>query len=215
MKRTFTLLSVVAIIFISCGPKIYKSADFSNVAKSHKTVAIIPASVTIQLRPNEVKKTTPEQLEKNQESTGLAIQDKLYGWFLRRSDKYKYTVKFQDVSKTNALLKQANLSYSDLQTKSKDEIAKLLGVDAVISTSVRTDKPMSEGVAVALGVVFGVWGNTNNAYTTINIHEAQKGDLMWKYDYEASGSLGSSPENLVNALMRNASKNFPYNSKKS
>lgn len=73
---------------------------------------------------------------------------------------------------------------------------------------------MSEGVAVAVGVLFGAWGSTNNVTTTINIHEAKQGDLIWKYDYVAQGSVGSSPENLVNALMRNASRKFPYNEKK-
>ena len=213
MKRHLLAMLVVALGFASCGPSIYKSSNFTNVATTHKTVAIIPADVMISLRPNEAKKISPEQLEQNQQATAYAIQEKMYGWFLRRSDRFKYTVDFQDVSKTNAMLKSANITYKDLKLKSKDELAKLLGVDAVISTSLRTDKPMNEGVAVALGVVFGVWGKTNAAYTTINIHEAKKGDLMWKYDYEASGSVGSSPENLVNALMRNASKKFPYNAK--
>jgi hypothetical protein len=213
MKKLFSSLVLFALVFSSCGPQIYKTTDFQDVTKSHKTVAIIPASVMIQLRPNEAKKTTPEQIDKNQEATGYALQEKMYGWFLRRSDKFQFTVKFQDVSQTNALLQDAKLSYKDIQKKSKSELAKLLGVDAVISSSLRTDKPMNEGVAVALGVVFGVWGNTNKAFTTINIHEGKKGDLLWKYDYEASGSVGSSPENLVNALMRNASKKFPYNAK--
>lgn len=213
MKKHLFVALFSGLVLAACGPSIYKASDFSNVARTHKEVAILPASVSIQLRPNEAKRTTPEQLEKNEMSTGNAIQEKLYGWFLRRSDRYGYTVKFQDVSQTNALLKEANISYADLQTKSKSELAKLLGVDAVISASVRTDKPMSEGVAVALGAVFGVWGATNGAYTTINIHEGQKGGLLWKYDYQASGSVGSSPENLVNALMRNASKKFPYNAK--
>jgi hypothetical protein len=213
MKKLFCVMVLFALAFTSCGPSIYKTTNFEDVTKSHKTVAIIPASVMIQLRPNEAKKTTPEQLEKNQESTGYALQEKMYSWFLRRSGKYNYTVTFQDVSQTNALLQDAKLSYKDIQKKSKADLAKLLGVDAIISASLRTDKPMNEGVAVALGVVFGVWGSTNKAFTTIDIHEGKKGNLLWKYDYEASGSVGSSPENLVNALMRNASKKFPYNAK--
>ena len=67
---------------------------------------------------------------------------------------------------------------------------------------------------VAMGLLIGAWGSTNNVNTTINIHEAKQGDLIWKYDYVARGSVGSSPENLVNALMRNASRKFPYNEKK-
>jgi hypothetical protein len=213
MKKLYACLPLLALLLFACGPTVYKSTQFSDVTRNHRTVAILPANVTITLRPNEAKRTTPEQLAKNEESTGFAIQDKLYGWFLRRSDKYHYTVQFQDVMKTNALLHQANLSYDDLQTKSREELARLLNVDAVISVSLHTEKPMNEGVAVAVGLVFGVWGATNSAYTTINIHEARQGDLIWKYDFEAQGSVGSTPENLVNELMRNASRKFPYNSR--
>lgn len=213
MKKIFFPALLMLVGLMSCGPSIYKTTNFQEVAKNHKTVAILPAAVTIQMRPNQAKKTSPEMLEKNEEATAMALQEKMYSWFLRRSGKYHFTVAFQDVSETNALVKKAGISYKELQTMSKSELARLLGVDAVISASLRTEKPMNEGVAVAVGLVFGVWGSTNNAFTTINIHEGAKGNLMWKYDYQASGSVGSSPENLVNALMRNASKKFPYNSK--
>ena len=209
MKK-YLPFSLLLMTLVACGPKIYKATDFNDVASTHKTVAILPADVSNKLRPNEAKKISPEDLQKNVESTGYAIQDKMYSWFLRRNAKEQFTVRFQDVSKTNTTLKNADISYEDLALKSKEELAALLNVDAVISTSVRMDKPMSEGAAIAVGVLFGAWGSTNNAVTSINIHEAKQGDLIWKYDYQAQGSVGSSPENLVNALMRNASKKFPY-----
>ena len=213
MKRIALLLTVVAISMQSCGPKIYKSSEFDVALTKHKTVAILPADVMTKLRPNESKKITPEQLEQMNEKTGLAIQDKMYSWFLRRSDKYQYTVTFQDVTRTNALLKQAGITYNDLAAKDRTELAQLLGVDAVLQNRSSMDKPMSDGAAVAVGVVFGVWGNTNNVQTTINIHDGKSGNLLWKYDYQASGTVGSSANNLVNALMRNASKKFPYSVK--
>jgi hypothetical protein len=214
MKKLLLPFVSLLLLVSACGPKIYKSNEFDDVSAKHKTVAILPADVSIKLRPNDAKKTSADEMEKNRQATGYAIQDKMYSWFLRRSDRFKYTVKFQDVSKTNSLLKDAGISYADLKDKSKESIAKLLGVDAVISNVTRMDKPMSEGVAVVVGVLFGTWGSTNNVNTTINIHEANKGDLIWKYDYVAQGSVGSSPDNLVNALMRNASRKFPYNEKK-
>ena len=214
MKRLVIPFAALLLFAGACGPKIYKSNEFDDVTAKHKTVAILPAEVSIKLRPNEAKKTSLDEMEKNRQSTGYAIQDKMYSWFLQRSDRFKYTVKFQDVSKTNSLLKDAGITYADVHGKSKETIAKLLGVDAIISNITRMDKPMSEGVAVAVGVLFGSWGSTNNVNTTINIHEAKQGDLIWKYDYETEGSVGSSPDNLVNALMRNASRKFPYNEKK-
>ncbi len=206
-------MTLAIVLLESCGPKIYKSADFDNAFAKHKTVAILPADVNTTLRPNESKKVSAEQLGQMNEKTGLAVQDKMYSWFLRRSEKFQYTVTFQDVTRTNALLKQAGVNYNELAAKDRTELAKLLGVDAVLQNRLNMDKPMSDGAAVAVGVVFGVWGNTNRVETTINIHDGKSGNLLWKYDYEASGSVGTSANNLVNALMRNASKKFPYSAK--
>ncbi|MGZ8558622.1 MAG: hypothetical protein ACXWWC_09825 [Chitinophagaceae bacterium] len=75
------------------------------------------------------------------------------------------------------------------------------------------EKPMSEGAAIAVGVLIGAWGSTNKVETTINIHDGKSANLLWKYDYEASGSVGSSTTKLVDALMRNAAKKFPYSAK--
>ncbi len=69
---------------------------------------------------------------------------------------------------------------------------------------------MSEGAAIAVGLLVGAWGSTNNVQTTININDGKSGDILWKYDYQASGSVGSSTTRLVDGLMRNASKKFPY-----
>ncbi|MBC7950069.1 MAG: hypothetical protein H7Y42_19450 [Chitinophagaceae bacterium] len=213
MKKYLLMTISMATVLVACGPKIYKSAEFDNALGKHKTVAILPADVTTQLRPNEAKKLSAEQIADISQKTGYDIQDKMYSWFLRRSGKFQYTVTFQDVNRTNALLKEAGISYNDLASKDRGEIAKILGVDAVLQNRSRMEKPMSEGAAVAVGVIFGAWGNTNKVETTINIHDGKSANLLWKYDYEASGSVGSSTTKLVDALMRNAAKKFPYSAK--
>ena len=210
MKKT-TFVTILSIVLLaSCGPTIYKSSEFDNALAHHKTVAILPAEVNMKLRPNEEKKMTADQVLDLEQKTGYDIQDKMYSWFLRRSDKYNYTVTFQDVNKTNALLKQAGINYSDLAAKDRAELAKILGVDAVIQNRTQMEKPMSTGAAIAVGALVGFWGSTNHVATTINIHDGKSGNLLWKYDYDISGSVGSSTDGLVNALMRNASKKFPY-----
>jgi hypothetical protein len=213
MHKKISQALLISFLFVSCGPKIYKSADFDTALGRHKTVAILPADVTTQLRPNQAKKLTEEQIADLSQKTGYDIQDKMYGWFLRKSGKFNYTVTFQDVTKTNALLKQAGIDYKDLASKDRSEIAKILGVDAVLQNRSRMEKPMSEGAAVAVGLLVGAWGSTNKVETTINIHDGKSSNLLWKYDYEASGSVGSSTTKLVDALMRNASKKFPYSAK--
>lgn len=212
MKNAF-IFAAMSLLVVSCGPKIYKSANFSTALAKHKTVAILPAEVTMQLRPNQTKNTTQAQLDEMAMKTGYDIQEKMHGWFLRRGDKYDYTVTFQDITKTNSKLKEAGISYADLRTTDRSKLAKLLGVDAVMQDRTNMEKPMSEGAAIAVGLIAGAWGSTNKVQTTINIHDGTSGDLLWKYDYEASGSVGSSTTRLVDALMKNATKKFPYSSK--
>jgi hypothetical protein len=194
----------------SCGPSIYKAQNFGTALQKHKTVAIIPAEVTMKLRPNQAKKTSEAELRELEKNTGYEIQDKMQGWFLRRSNRFQYTVTFQDVHKTNAKLKEAGINYSDLRDMDRAKLAEILGVDAIMQDRLNTEKPMSDGAAVAVGLLVGYWGATNNVQTTINIHDGSSGDLLWKYDYSASGSVGSSTTKLVDALMKNATKKFPY-----
>jgi hypothetical protein len=198
------------ILLVSCGPQIYKSTEFSTALRKHKTVAILPAEVTLQLRPNEMKNMSAQQMDDMRMKTAYDVQEKMQGWFLRRGEKFNYTVNFQDVIKTNSILKEAGISYDDLKTTDRSKLAKVLGVDAVMQDRLSMEKPMSEGAAVAVGLLVGAWGNTNKVNTTINIHDGTSGNLLWKYDYEASGSVGSSTGRLVDALMRNATKKFPY-----
>ncbi len=208
-----TVLALVCLLLTACGPSIYLAQDFHAYAPKHKTVAILPADVTMQLRPNQAKNTSAEQMRDMVDRTALDYQERIYAWLLRRNQQRAYTVQFQDVRQTTARLRESKISFQELRTHTPQELAKILGVDAVLTTSVRTTKPMSDGAAVAVGLLVGAWGATNQADITVNINEAEAGKLLWKYDFVAAGSVGSSPENIVNALMRNASKKFPYTPK--
>ena len=212
MKHLLSL-AVVSILLVSCGPKIYQASNFNEALAKHKTVAIIPAEVTMQLRPNQTKNMTQAQLDEMAMKMGYDIQEKMYGWFLRRGNKFEYTVSFQDVTQTNAKLKEAGIKYTDLKSTDRTKLAGILGVDAIMQDRANMEKPMSEGAAIAVGLIAGAWGSTNKVETTINIHDGASGNLLWKYDYEASGSVGSSTTKLVDALMRNATKKFPYSAK--
>lgn len=215
--RTLGLTAVLFLVLLcsSCGPNIYLAQDFRTYAPTHKTVAILPASVNIGLRPREARNTSGDQMRNMQQQSALDFQARIYAWLLRRQMQQRYTVDFQDVALTNSMLRKANLTDEDMRTLAPQELAKMLGVDAVLTTSVQTSKPMSDGAAVAIGLLVGAWGATNQANITVNIHDGTAGKLLWKYDFVASGSVGSSPQNIVNALMRNASRKFPYTPVKS
>lgn len=208
MKNLF-ILSFFLLIF-SCSPTIYKSNNLVASKGVVKQVAILPYTVSIDSK-RLPKGMTIETLKASQEQTGYDMQNNSYTWFLKRSK--NYTVDFQDIDKTNAILRKANINtINDINSRGKDEVCKLLGVDALISGKATMSKPMSEGAAVAVGLLIGAWGSTNNTTITLAIHD-NSSNLLWKYDWQGNGSVGSSPEKVTDALMRNASKRFPYSKK--
>lgn len=209
MKKFFYSLLVVSIMVSGCAPTIYVAPNFEQVRKKHKTVGILPFDVLITAKKLP-KGMTQEMVNEKQKSTGFSIQSNAYTYFLKKQGADKYTVEFQDVDKTNSLLAKAGITYDNIKSKGKDELAALLGVDAVISGKATMQQPMSEAGAIVVGLLVGAWGNTNKVDVSMTIHDKNDGKLLWKYDYEASGSVGSSPENLTKQLMYNVAKKFPY-----
>jgi hypothetical protein len=145
-----------------------------------------------------------------QKKEGAAVQSALQTYFLKRKEKEDFRVNFQDVSKTTALLNKRGWTTDTLQMLTMEEIATYLGVDGIISGTLNTDKPMSEGASMALGIAFGVWGPTNSGKCTINVHDGGGGELLWKYEKTLSRSLGSDINTVINTMMRKASRKFPY-----
>ncbi|MFZ0282728.1 MAG: hypothetical protein WAL29_13840, partial [Bacteroidales bacterium] len=70
-------------------------------------------------------------------------------------------------------------------------------------------KPMSEGAAIAVGLLVGAIGPTNEATASLSVHDAGTKKMIWNYDHKLSSSLGT-PARLVDDLMRQASRKMPY-----
>lgn len=217
MKRfSLSLASLVILIIFSSQVSaqiirsIYTHPDFHQLAGNHKTLAIIPFDAEVQLRPKQMREITSEELNRLEEQKGKSVQSALHSYFLKRQAKNNYYVKFQDISRTNALLAKNGITPDVLHEYTKDDLAKILGVDGIISGILVTDKPMSEGGAIALGILTGVSVATNSGKVAVNINDGKTGELLWKYEKALSRELGSDTNQIINALMRKASRKFPY-----
>lgn len=188
--------------------RLYENPQFDLIAKDHKTLAILPFEASVKLRPKQMKEITAEQLQEMAQSEGLAIQNSLYTWFLARKKRGKLSLDIQDPKRTRALLQDSNIT--DPARHTPEELAQLLGVDAVISGTFETDKPMSDGASIALGLLVGFWGSTNSATVNMSVNNSVDGELLWNYNKRVSGSLGSSTDVLINTLMRKASRRLAY-----
>ncbi|THH40443.1 hypothetical protein [Neolewinella litorea] len=205
MKPLLILLLLGSLLLLSCGPKVYESPNMTSVTSQHQLIAIAPPTVAIKGRP----KDDQAQLEAAAREDTYTFQREIYSWMLRRKQQGKIRgLEIMDPGTTNAKLERAGYSI-DNRNLTPAEMARALGVDAVINTRFNTSKPMSQGAAIALGVLAGVSGTTNATTVNMDLHDAEAG-MIWNYDWEASGGIFNKPEDLIEDLMRNASKRMPY-----
>lgn len=202
-----SLLLFFAVVFTSCAPRVYEAPTAAATTATHAVIAILPPYVSIQGR----RKDNPEQLRAAERADVFTFQQELYSWMLRRKGQGRFPgVDIMAPEVVNAKLNQAGYGV-DNRNLTPGEMANLLGVDAVITARFNTDKPMSEGVALALGLLFDSWNATHRTSANLSIHDPYDG-LVWNYDWANSGSFAS-PERLVSQLMRNASRRMPYGSR--
>lgn len=203
MKKAVVFsLVAVAVLIQSCA-KIYYSADSESIAESHAIVAIAPPRVSIAPRKNVDAGALIEQ----QKTESVNFQKEMYSWMLKRKMQGKMTVEIQDVE--TSVAKLTNAGYYNGKSLTPLEICEALGVDAIMTSNYSLSKPMSEGAAVAVALLVGVWGPTNETTVTLSIHDKGTNKMIWNYNHKASSSFGS-PAGLVDALMRQASKKMPY-----
>lgn len=210
-KILFSIFTFIFIFNLNAQTNLYENPEFDEIAKTHKIIAVVPFKTQVKLRPKQMKDMDDEKLHRLEKAEGEGIQTAMYSWFLKRKKRGKLkNLEVQDPKVTTALLKRKNINYDNITDFTPQELAKLLEVDAVISGEFETNKPMSEGASVALGLVLGFWGSTNSAIVNMSVHNAEDGVLLWNYNKKVRGSIGSSPEDLINILMRKASRRLAY-----
>ena len=205
------ILLFAFLINANAQTNLYENPEFDNLSKSHRIIAIVPFKTKVKLRPKQMKDMTSDQLDRLEKAEGEDIQTALYSWFLKRKKKGDMkTVDIQDVRTTTAILSKNDINYNNMLEYTPQELAQILGVDSVISGDFETNKPMSEGASLALGLLVGFGGATNSALINMSVHDAENGTLLWNYNKKVSGGLGSSSEDLINVLMRKASRRLSY-----
>lgn len=210
MKRIIYLLAFVAISLQATAQEtakqIFSVQNLPAVLSVHKNVAIVPFRVTIGYK----KLPKGFDLEGNrleEQKSGFNLQQGMYTYLLRKST--DYFVSFQDVERTNALLRKAGV-IDKIDETLPDELCKILGVDAVIKCSYAYEKTGSEAGSIAVAVLFGVAGKTGSGNLTMQINNGTDGALLWRFYKEMNETAFSSGNELMERMMRKVSRNFPY-----
>ena len=202
-----SLVSFAQLFGGEAAKKVFKSEDFKEVIASHKKVAILPfaAHITYKKKPKDFSEETVKEDEKK---LSTSLQSGMYSYLLNKSG--KYSVEFQDVERTNILLKQKNI-YDKLGELLPDSIAKVLGVDAVIKCTFDHEiVGGSEGGQIAKALLFGAATRSGSGGLTMQINDGKSGSLIWRFYKEMNESIFSNANEIMDRMMRKVSRNFPY-----
>lgn len=211
MQKAVTIMLVFFTITKSfaqfeTAKQIYKSPELPLFVDKAKSIAILPFKVSISYK-RMPKGVSVEQIKENEADESTQMQNGMYTYLLRKAD--DFTVTFQDVERTNALLRKAGL-FNSFDEVTSDSLCLILGVDGVIKSSWNYSKTGSEAGAIASTLLLGVAKGTGSGQLVMQISRAKDGQLMWRMSKEMNEGAFSSASQLMERMMRKVGRVFPF-----
>jgi hypothetical protein len=206
--RVRLALVLAAVLSLFGSATVYTNQNFENYQAQHRLLAILPPTVSINalaFKPG----TEPSAIRAQEGTESELLYRQLYSQLLKQFGKDRYTIEFQDIEETQAMLAKAGIDATTIRSKTKTELATALGVDALLSLRVYRDQPMSTGEALFSVLVAGA-SMKHEVQANLSIYDGESGQLLWNFDHLIGGGLVSSAEGMTRSLMTSVSKKFPY-----
>ncbi len=206
MKKLLFISLFACGTLINAQKNVYESSKFDDLSKDHHVLAIIPFFTHLALEEN----ITKEESKKLEEKEGYAVQDALETYFGLGKKKKKFTVDFQNIKNTNAILAQNNITYHNIDTYTIKELCEILEVDAIISGNLDINILISKGIPVEFSFMDYILGDANYGRIGIKISDGKTGKLLWKYENEINKKSGRNTADLIDKMMKRLVRKFPY-----
>ncbi|WP_340074809.1 hypothetical protein [Leptobacterium sp. I13] len=196
------------IAFKVLGQKtIYENVHFEELSKPHETLAIMPFLATLQL--DDEYEVSEDELQDLERKEGYAVQNALENYFLQRKNKKKLSVTFQDIKNTNAILAKNGISIDNIDIHTTQELCDILKVDGIISGNLTLSALISKGVP-EIDFISLIMGKSDYGRIGIKISDGATGKLLWKYEKTISRKSGKDTDEIIESMMKNAARKFPY-----
>lgn len=206
MKNILIIIFAFICLGVSAQKNIYESEKFDELSQDHSNLAIIPFLTNLELK-DEISSAELKDLK---EKEGYAVQDALETYFSKRKKKKKFSVEFQNTKNTNAILKQNGISYDNIDVYGVKELAQILGVDGIISGTLDLNVLLSKGVPTEFSLLDYINGDANYGRIGVKISDGTTGKLLWKYEKQINKKSGKNTTDLIDLMMKLASRKFPY-----
>lgn len=223
MRKLYFLLLMVGLVVISaCRTQRYTASNFVAATDNHELVAIMPVQMVFTGR--QPKKLTEEDIRAIEEAESEAFQVSLYNAILSKAG--KMPIQFQSLNETNRLLAEKGISIRESWTYDDTELAKMLGVDALVRMRVEKQRYMSDlaafGVDVAQELLFvlsqgGLWpvlprqyNNTEEIRAKTSLINGEDAQVLWNIAIQRAADWDRPDEFIINNITRKSARNFPY-----
>jgi len=206
MKKLLFISLLACCTLVYAQKNVYESSKFDILSEDHQLLAIIPFFTRLELEEN-ISKEESKKLEKKE---AYAVQDALETYFGLGKKKKKFTVDFQNIKNTNAILSQKDITYTNIDTYTIKELCEILEVDAIISGNLDINILLSKGIPVEFSFMDYILGDANYGRIGIKISDGKTGKLLWKYENEINKKSGRNTADLIDKMMKKLVRKFPY-----
>ncbi|MEO1009993.1 MAG: hypothetical protein AAFX53_01730 [Bacteroidota bacterium] len=204
------ILFLMGTTLLNAQKNIYESDKFDALSDDHEVLAIIPFLTNLDLKENLSKK----ELRKLEEKEGYAVQNALETYFSKRKKRKKFSVEFQNIKNTNALLAQNKITYENIDVYTAKQLSGLLNVDGIISGNLNLNILLSKGIPQGFSIIDYFLGDANYGRIGVKISDGDTGKLLWKYEKQINKKSGKNTNDLIDQMMKLAARKFPYDREK-
>lgn len=215
---------LILLLSSSCSrPRYYASTNFMRITENHKLIAVLPAEIIFTGK--QPKNMTPEAIASMEEQESIDFSRSLVNGILRNANsRYYYLfINVQDIYTTKKLLEEHNISVRQSWTYDDKELAKILGVDAVVRMHIQLRRYMSDaasyGVGIGRQVLSEIGANnkfsvpyipnkTNDIYASCDI--LCNNMTIWNDNYRGAANWNYTAEVMMDNITDNFGRHFPY-----
>ena len=189
--------------------RIYTHIKFKELTQKHHQVAILPVEIIID--KDEVHHTPVQNLNHRAFVEAKNAYPILFASLQKEKAMHRYHINFQDISETQRILTENNLTSDIVKRTPAAQLAALLGVDAIVTCSiVRDEKLVAEAKALenfrrSKGLVGPSAGTA-----TINIYDGKNNELLWQFERLLTAGLGNNMHETILNLGNRMAMAFPY-----
>jgi hypothetical protein len=229
MRRIILTITVLALFLslefcVQVHPVV--SPAFGDKTSGHRIIAVLPFKMVFTGK--KPKKMTEERQAKIEEVESVAFQKSFYNMLMHESDysRHPIRVEIQPITTTNRILEDEGIGIRQTWDMSAQELADILGVDAVVRTRVEKRRYMSDGVSLGIeigtaildalfdddhgGFPLGVSMPTNKINAGCAVINGRDGSTLWSYALSDETDWRLPAESIIEHITVYFAKNFPY-----